>query len=187
MRRTIIAIPLLAALAAGCGAQQSGPGVASVTATGTPAATPSTATPSTSTPSTSTPTATTTADRQEQGRKFAQCMREHGVPMEDPDPDGGGGLDLIGEGVDKRKVNEAVEACRAHAPFLDRKALKPEDVDRMREFAACMRKNGVDMPDPNPDGTFGSGAARNFRRDDPQFKKAFEACRESFPRMGAAK
>ncbi|MEV0378801.1 hypothetical protein [Nonomuraea sp. NPDC050643] len=174
MRKTLIPIALLAALTAGCGGQQGETGVASVAVGGTAQPSPS-ASP------------TGTADPQEQGRKFAQCMREHGIPMEDPDPDGGGGLTAIGQGSDKGKVQDALDACRAHAPFKDRKALDPEDVDQLRAFAQCMRDNGVDMPDPNPDGTLSGGAGRNFKRDDPQFKKAFEVCGKKFPKMGAAK
>ncbi|SEG53016.1 hypothetical protein SAMN05444920_1038 [Nonomuraea solani] len=173
MRRTLALTALLAALATGCGSQQAATGVASVTAVSakpSPSASP-----------------TGTADPQEQGRKFAQCMREHGIPMEDPDPDGGGGFQAMGQDIDKKKVDAALDACRAVAPFKDRATLKPEDVDRLREFAQCMRDNGVDMPDPDPDGGFSAGAGRNFKRDDPQFKKAFEVCGKKFPRMGAAK
>ncbi|RVX37806.1 hypothetical protein EDD27_0082 [Nonomuraea polychroma] len=170
MRRTLIATALLAALAAGCGNPPSGTGVASASRSSSP-------------PSASA-TATATADPQEQGRKFAQCMREHGVPMEDPDPNGGGGLNLTDENIDQNKVREAAEACRSSAPFLEQhRQLDPEEVEQMRKFAQCMRENGVDMPDPNPDGTLGGG--RNFDRNDPQFKKAFEACQDTFPRMGA--
>ncbi|WP_188190849.1 hypothetical protein [Nonomuraea sp. SYSU D8015] len=173
MRRTLIATALLGALAAGCGSQASGTGVASVS-TG-------------STPPSAGATPTTTADPKEQGRKFAQCMREHGIPMEDPDAKGGGGMELIDENIDKNKLREATEACRAHAPFMDRKRLDPEGVEQLRRFARCMRENGVDMPDPNPDGTFASGTARNFKHDDPQFKKAIEACRDEFPKPGGGK
>lgn len=172
MRRTIIATALLAALAAGCGGQQGGTGVASVSENPPPSGG-------------ATPTAT--ADPKEQGRKFAQCMREHGIPMEDPDPNGGGGLQVMDENIDKNKLKEASEACRAYAPFLDRRQLNPEEVEQLRQFAQCMRENGVDMPDPNPDGTLPQGSARNFKRDDPQFKKAYEACRGKFPKMGAGK
>ncbi|MEU6719970.1 hypothetical protein ABZ897_51670 [Nonomuraea sp. NPDC046802] len=174
MRRTLIATAALAALAAGCGSQEAGPGVASVAA-GASRAPSAAASP------------TGTADPEEQGRKFAQCMREHGVPMEDPDPNGGGGLKVAGEGIDKTKVQDAIKDCRAYAPFKDRKELKPDEVEKMREFAKCMRDNGVDVPDPNPDGTFASGSARNFKRDDPQFDKAFKACGAKFPKMGASK
>ncbi|QFY06975.1 hypothetical protein GBF35_10005 [Nonomuraea phyllanthi] len=172
LTRTLIAAALLAA-AAGCGGTQDGTGVASVAAG-------SSAKPSAS--------AAATADPQEQGRKFAQCMRDHGVPMEDPDPaKKGGGLATLGEGVDKAKVKDAITACRAYSPFADGKNVKPEDVDQLRAFAACMRDNGVDMPDPNPDGTFASGTARNFQRDSAKFQKAFEVCGKKFPRSGGAK
>ncbi|MEV0825528.1 hypothetical protein [Nonomuraea rubra] len=171
MTRTLLAAALLAALAAaGCGSQQSGTGVASVTAT---SATP-----------TSSPTATASADPQEQGRKFAQCMREHGVPMEDPGPDGSGGLAVIAEKGADGKTKKAIEDCRHLSPFKDRKQSTPEDIELLREFAKCMRENGVNMPDPNPDGTFGGGAG-SIKRDDPAFQKAFEACRGSFPKRGA--
>ncbi|GAA2206361.1 hypothetical protein GCM10009850_018190 [Nonomuraea monospora] len=171
MTRTLLAAALLATLAAGCGTSQSGAGVASVTA--------SSAAPS------ATPSPTATADPQEQGRKFAQCMREHGVPMEDPAPDGSGGLAVIAGKADG-KTKKAIEACRELAPFKDRRAATPEDVEQLRALARCMRENGVDMPDPGPDGTFGGGAG-SIKRDDPAFQKAFEACRGSFPSTGATK
>ncbi|TDB99382.1 hypothetical protein E1267_37715 [Nonomuraea longispora] len=167
MRRTIMVIAL-GVLATGCGGGQSGPGVASVAvASADPAASAS---------------PTSTADRQEQARKFAQCMREHDVPMKDPDPGGGGGLSVID--VDKKKLRDATEACRVHAPFKDGERSDPEQVDRMRKFAACMRENGVDMSDPNPDGTMKFGAVK---RDDPAFRKAFDVCGKEFPKLGGRK
>ncbi|MFF4616931.1 hypothetical protein [Nonomuraea jabiensis] len=178
MTRTLIAPPLLiallAAFAVGCGGRQGGTGVASVAAA-------SSAKPAAS----ASPTGT--ADPQEQGRKFAQCMRDHGIPMEDPDPNGGGGLQAIGENVDKKKVTDAIQTCQAYAPFKDRKNLDPEQVDKLRELAQCMRENGVDWPDPNPDGTFTSDTPLKLDRNDPTFKKAFEVCGKKFPKMGERK
>src|SRR5262245_10886222 len=49
--------------------------------------------------------------QQEKALKFAQCMREHGVPMNDPDPNGGMGLQLGGPGVDPAKIQAAQQAC----------------------------------------------------------------------------
>lgn len=167
--RLIATVLLVVLAAAGCGNQQSGTGVASI-ATGS--ARPSAATP------------TSTADPQEQGRKWAQCMREHGVQVDDPDPNGGGGLNVTAKKADKGKIQDAMEACRGTAPFMDRKASKPQDLDQLRAFATCMRDNGVDMPDPNPDGTFGTSA---IDRNDAGFKKAFDACRGKFPKMGTGK
>ncbi|NUR91332.1 MAG: hypothetical protein HOY71_45290 [Nonomuraea sp.] len=171
MKKTLLAAALLTALAA-CGASPDGTGVASVTRDSTAPTTTASPTPS--------------ADPQEQGRKFAACMRDHGVPMEDPDPSGGGGLKLL-TGVDKEKVRKAAEACRAYAPFKDGKDLDPDDVERLRELAACMRENGVDMPDPNPDGTMPDGVARDLKPDDPAFRKAIEVCGKNVPLVGRAR
>lgn len=51
---------------------------------------------------------------QDQLREFAQCMREHGVDVPDPDPNGGF---PFGEGVihpDDPEVQAALEACEEH-------------------------------------------------------------------------
>src|SRR3954453_6899916 len=53
---------------------------------------------------------------QEQFLKFAQCMRDHGVPMEDPQFDGGGISLMIPEGTDKAKVDAAQAGGRRHIP-----------------------------------------------------------------------
>ncbi|MGI5283185.1 hypothetical protein ACQEVF_07615 [Nonomuraea polychroma] len=74
--------------------------------------------------------------------------------------------------------------CSKWPPTRSGTPAYPEQIEQMRQFAQCMRDNGVDMPDPNPDGTMGSGEGRNFNRDDPQFQKAFDACQDKFPRTG---
>lgn len=51
--------------------------------------------------------------QQEQLRVFAQCMRDHGVDMADPDPNGGFGLGG-GATIDRNNptVQKALEACQ---------------------------------------------------------------------------
>ncbi|MFG1711182.1 hypothetical protein ACFLIM_49325 [Nonomuraea sp. M3C6] len=175
MRRTLIATALLSAFAlAGCGGQQSDTGVASV-AVGNPSGAAASASP------------TATADQEEQGRKFAQCMRENGVAMDDPDPNGGGGLKEIAGETDKTKLRKALEACREYAPSKLRGGINGEDVEQLRQLAQCMRENGVDMPDPNPDGTFPSGTMSKVNRRDAKFEKALETCNKRIPKPGATK
>src|SRR4051812_48808544 len=73
----LVATPLLAlALLAACGSSKKDSGIA--TAGGGKPAPAASAQPSGS------------ADREEALRQFAQCMRDHGVQMNDPDPNGGG-------------------------------------------------------------------------------------------------
>jgi hypothetical protein len=62
------------------------------------------------------------AEDVEKQRKFAQCMREHGVDLPDPDPDGRIRIPASGKGttVDRtdKKFEDALEACRSLNPKL---------------------------------------------------------------------
>jgi hypothetical protein len=119
----------------------------------------------------------------EQGRKFAACMREKGVP-EFPDPGADGQLDmgqLRDADIDRQKFQQAQEACRDLAPNGgQRPQLDAAQQEQFRQFAQCMRDNGVDMPDPDPNGGgFGMGdGGGSFDQDDPTFSKAMEACQD---------
>jgi len=55
---------------------------------------------------------------QDQALKFARCMREHGVDMPDPKPDGGLVLQA-GPGPESPKFKEAQQACQSLMPALD--------------------------------------------------------------------
>jgi hypothetical protein len=141
----------------------------------------------------------TEAETQEAFRKFAQCMREHGVDMPDPQfgDDGGvmiGGAATAGsEELDPDQFEAADEECRTHIEgVIDarRENLDPEQAQQMQEqalaFAKCMREHGIDMPDPQFDadgggrfsialGTLGGGG---IDPEDPAFQDAQEACSE---------
>jgi hypothetical protein len=124
---------------------------------------------------------------------FAECMRDEGIDMPDPETNGGpgsgGGRIAFGGGAggDQEKFQAAMEACDE---FLQqargaRGEMDPEQLDRMLEFAGCMRDHGIPMPDPNTD-----GGIRIQRNDDgtinngddvldpesPAFQAAQEAC-----------
>ncbi|GHF97480.1 MULTISPECIES: hypothetical protein [Amycolatopsis] len=112
-------------------------------------------------------------------RDFAKCMREHGVDMPDPKPAGDGkgmSIAIQGEGADKGKIDAAQNACKHLMPNGgEMKQPSPEELDKMRQQAKCMREHGVDMPDPDPSG-------KNTMRiggpgDDPKkFEDAAKAC-----------
>ncbi|MEV4007955.1 hypothetical protein [Actinomadura sp. NPDC049753] len=110
----------------------------------------------------------------ERGVKFAQCMREHGVDMEDPKP--GGGIRIQANG-DKGAMDKAMEACRQYNPMANRTgAPDPKMQERAREFAACMRKNGVEkFPDPDPNQP-GIRIDKDTVGDDPDLEAAQQAC-----------
>jgi hypothetical protein len=93
---------------------------------------------------------------QEQGMKFAECMRDNGV-SEFPDPDASGGLTidgvLNGSSLDPSAPawKEAIGACKDLQPpgFTGDQEVSAEEQEVRLEFAQCMRENGVeDFPDP---------------------------------------
>ncbi|HEX6344006.1 hypothetical protein [Umezawaea sp.] len=62
--------------------------------------------------------------------------------------------------------------------------LDPADEDKIREFAKCMRENGVDMPDPQGGGIVAAAPAEG---DVEAMNKAHEACKEFLPNGGEYK
>lgn len=141
--RADVLLCLLAVLfAAGCGARDDGDGIA--TAGGTP------------TPSGSAGPARAGDDGLAEALRHAQCIRDNGVPNF-PDPklnaDGGISLDVRG-GVDKEKVDAAMERCKHLEPGGGQPGqTDPEMQARALQYAKCMRANGVPrFPDPTKDG-----------------------------------
>jgi hypothetical protein len=122
--------------------------------------------------------------------KFAQCMRQHGVDMPDPQQGGGGIQIQAGQnGVDPQSqtFQDAQSACNQvmrDAIPADQRPDPTQMRDQLTKLAQCMREHGIDMPDPqlNSDGSleFGgppaSGSGPN--RSDPAFQSAQEACQK---------
>lgn len=117
-----------------------------------------------------------TLSPEETGMKFARCMRENGVAMDDPEP--GKGIRLTvrkGDGVSEATMEKAMEACREYGPDSKGAAPNPEMEEKGRAFAECMRKNGVEnFPDPQP-GQRGIRITGEMGKD-PDFDKAHERC-----------
>jgi hypothetical protein len=99
------------------------------------------------------------AANQEQGVRFAECMRDNGV-SEFPDPDASGGLTidgvLNGSSLDPSGAawQNAIAACEDLQPpgFTGDEEVVAEERETRLEFAQCMRDNGVkDFPDPADD------------------------------------
>jgi len=122
--------------------------------------------------------------KQEQARKFAQCIRDNGVP-DFPDPGASGRFSGAGhEQQDNPKFRAAEEKCRDLAPGGEHENTgSPAYVEQARKFAQCIRDNGVpDFPDPDASGRF-SGAGHE-QQDNPKFRAAQEKCRQKLPGGG---
>jgi hypothetical protein len=162
---------LVLGVTAGCHSSAKGSGVASAGG-GRPAASASPAT-----------------DPDELRRQFTQCLRDHGVQVDDADPNGGGDLRVQDGGKDKN----AMTACQQYLPPGKLAGGgDPGQIEQLRQFAACMRDHGIQMSDPDPNtGALqlaqGNGAGK-FNPDDPTFQAADQACKDKLPgRKGAGK
>ena len=178
LRRAAVGLALavlasLVLIAAGCGGDSGGRGVAQA-------------------PTTSTENQASQGGGSQRGSTsrdpvaFAACMRSHGVP-EFPDPDSDGHFRLKmgpGTGLDPESApfKAAGKACRKLQP--EERAPSPaelaEDREQMLEFAACMRSHGLPkFPDPDASGI--SIGKSGLNPNSPQFKAAEKACEDLLP------
>ena len=128
---------------------------------------------------------------------YAQCMRDHGIDMPDPQfsADGTGGRltiqheptgsDVPGPQPGDAVFDEAESACRPlMEAALSDVTVDPERQAEMREqmldYAECMREHGVDVPDPvfsdNGMVTMQVGGPGVEPLDDATFTAANAAC-----------
>lgn len=116
--------------------------------------------------------------------EYSKCMRENGLP-DFPDPEVGDNGEFrmsMPEGYDKAKVDEAQKVCKQYLPNGgEPPKVDPEALEKMREYAKCMRENGVPkFPDPK-DGGFQLDGSVVGDPQSPAFKAAEEKCRSHMP------
>ena len=164
-RATVIAAvtPLLILALAGCGGSSSSPGIATAKTGKTTTASPS------------------ASAGQADPLKFAQCMREHGVNMPDPE---NGKVTIQGGPGDKTKIDAAQKACAKYSPGAGGgrggPPMSKADQAKLLQFAQCMRQHGVDMADPD----FSGGGVGLSIKGDGQTDKveaAQKACNKLMP------
>lgn len=117
---------------------------------------------------------------------FYQCLRDQGLDVEDPEPSSQSGdgktqrriLDFGDLNPDDPEVKAAMETCEESVGPLDQ-GFDPDkmaDTEALVEFTECMRENGIDMPDPAPDGSLSLPEGTDLESED--FTTAQEECRE---------
>ncbi|MEV1177045.1 hypothetical protein [Nonomuraea sp. NPDC049784] len=169
IRLLLVVVPLALALAACGGTAPKDDGVAS--AGGGTSSAGSSASPSAS------------LDPHEAQLKFAQCMREHGINV--PDPQNGQLRVEADKSVGREKMDKAQKACQPilEAVVRDRTP-SPQDYDQAVKFAQCMRQHGIDMPDPKP----GEGMRFEIKNGSEQkIEAAHKACEHLAPGGGKGK
>jgi hypothetical protein len=105
-------------------------------------------------------------------REYRKCMREQGIDM--PEPKGDGMAAEAFEVKDAAKMAKAGEVCNKILPNGGKpKPMSPEDLDKQRKTAKCMREHGFTMPDPDPDNP---GMTLDTGGDFEKFNKAMAEC-----------
>ena len=153
-------------------------------------------------------TGSSKANAQDAALEWARCMRANGVNVEDPQVDSAGRVQIrvrepagggkaggangpaLGPPQQTPAARKAFEKCR---PIMQR-ALpnggQPTAEERAKfqdaalKFAQCMRRHGVDMPDPDFSGGGGGFlrlGGKGVDPNDPSFRRAQEACQKLLP------
>jgi hypothetical protein len=119
---------------------------------------------------------------EEAGIEFTECLRAHGVEVEDPKP-GQTNIEVGGRGDPVTK--KALAACNGKLGTAGQE-LSPEEGEEFREgalaLARCMRENGIAMGDPK---ILGPGKflldIEGIDTTSPAFEAAREACKGMLP------
>ena len=126
------------------------------------------------------------ADDQPDATAAARCMREQGIDI--PDPQGGQGVQKLElpEGVTEEQLRTAQKKCEDKMPKLPgQDETDPEQLaemhDQAMKFAVCMRKEGLDYPDPVLENGRLLIKTSRLAPSDPAMQKAIEACRDHLP------
>jgi hypothetical protein len=201
MKRLLMVMAATAVLAACGSAAADDPKVASLSTS--PEGDATTGTGDTTASATDTvPDSGVITDPNEAALQFAQCMREHGIDMPDPQVSDDGGVMVqiggpageSGTGPDPADMEAANKDCEHFMQDATTGFDPPseEDLKKMQEqalaFSKCMRDHGIDIPDPqfsgdgggfsvsigSPDG--GADDAPMIDFDSDEFKEANEAC-----------
>jgi hypothetical protein len=119
--------------------------------------------------------------------QYAQCMRDHGIDM--PDPNFSGGRVTMQAGgsskVAPEKMKAAQQACQKYQDKIKPPTMSAADKERFKKQALanaqCMRDHGItNFPDPQFDSNGGVqvaiGKDSGIDPNDPKFKAAQKAC-----------
>lgn len=126
--------------------------------------------------------APTSASTQDQLLAFAECMRDEGVDVPDPGPDGG--LEALAElppGVSQAEFEVAFDVCGKHLPGRGDDGGDGEYAEQLQALAQCLREHGIDVPDPDPNNPGGMLAESGIDRTSQEFQDALQACQDSLP------
>jgi hypothetical protein len=124
------------------------------------------------------------ASAEEAGLEFTECLRAHGVEVEDPKP---GQKNIEVGDSDDPATKKALAACNGKLGSAGQE-LSAEEGEEFKEgalaLAQCLRKHGIEMGDPE---FLGPGKfhldIEGVDTSSPAFEAAQEACQNELPEL----
>ncbi|MFJ2174399.1 hypothetical protein ACIQVO_34585 [Streptomyces sp. NPDC101062] len=116
---------------------------------------------------------------EEKAEKYDACLAERGVTA----MSGRTGEDVPEQTASAEEVEAALKACKDYAPTVaDGRNQKPtaEELETRRRYAQCLRENGYEAADPDPE-TGGLKVGQGDMGDLDKLKAAAEKCRDLNP------
>jgi hypothetical protein len=124
-----------------------------------------------------------TSNAQDAARvKLFQCVREQGVDLPDTTDDSNALAQL--SPAERQRAEDALKGpCKKYASraFGDTDPQSPEFLDALTKYTVCLRRNGVDVPDPDP--TNPRAGIMSLDQSDPAVATAISACEDQRPSM----
>lgn len=109
--------------------------------------------------------------------KLAQCLRDQGLDV--PDTEGHGAFAQLSP-VERERLEAALQGpCSEYQAEAFGDTSESQDqqfLDAITGFTACLRKEGVDVPDPDPSNPF--EVLHSVDQTDPRIAKAAAVCQD---------
>lgn len=109
--------------------------------------------------------------------KLAQCLREQGVDV--PDTEGHGAFAQLTP-AERQQLESALRGpCREYQSGSFGDASDPQSqefLDALTSFTVCLRKQGMDVPDPDPNNPF--AVLHSLDQGDPKVAATSSACQD---------
>lgn len=118
--------------------------------------------------------------------QLTRCLREQGVDV--PETGGHGAFAQLSP-ADRERMEVAMQGpCREYQSESFGDTAEPQSqefLDALTSFAGCMRRQGVDVPDPVPGDPAGPFAIlHSLDQSDPKVASAASACQDKLPMGG---
>jgi hypothetical protein len=129
-----------------------------------------------------------TSNAQDTARvELTQCLREQGIDV--PDTEGTGDAFAQLSPAERQRMEAAIDGpCQEYASQAFGDTLDPQSqefLDALTSFTACLRENGADVPDPDPNDPFSD--LHSLDQSDPTIAAALSACQDKLPSMNGGR